>query len=129
MAFRVPEDMFLAAEEIACAAYIFGPEVKSHTSSDVLLVTIGANFISRKCLFTLVPGEQVVQDVLDTLACHLTNEHKKIFKVPSMWYLPTIFSQLALSWTRSPDNLREQFANKYMDKVDFVSRNISPSLC
>ncbi|MED6210115.1 hypothetical protein PIB30_061069 [Stylosanthes scabra] len=122
MAFSVPEDMFLAADEIACAAYIFGPEVSNPTSSDELLVTTGANFISRKCLLTLVPGEQVVQDVLDILACHLTNEHRKIFKSPSMWYLPTIFSQLALSWTRSPDNLREQFANKYMDKVDNVSR-------
>ncbi|MED6194201.1 hypothetical protein PIB30_026318 [Stylosanthes scabra] len=122
MAFKVPEDMFLAAKEIACATYIFGPEVSNPTSSDELLVTTGANFINRKCLFTLVPGEQV----LDTLAYHLTNEHKKLFKVSSMWYLPTIFSQLALSWTRSPDNLREQFANKYMDKVDNVSRIFVP---
>ncbi|MED6194630.1 hypothetical protein PIB30_030255 [Stylosanthes scabra] len=79
LAFKVPDDMFLTAEEVLL------PHI--YTSSariDKLLVSIGANFASRNSLSTLVPGEQVVQDVLDTVTCHLTKEHRKIFKMPSM---------------------------------------------
>ncbi|MED6196240.1 hypothetical protein PIB30_045650 [Stylosanthes scabra] len=105
MAFRVPEDMFLASNEIACAAYIFDTDFIFYClNSDEILETTDANFISGKYLFTLVPGEQVVQDVLDTLACHLQRNIERYSKYPPC------------------DNLREQFATKCMEKVDFVSR-------
>ncbi|MED6200662.1 hypothetical protein PIB30_087411 [Stylosanthes scabra] len=59
MAFRVPDDMFLVSDEVACATYIFGPNVKSPTSSDEILVTTGANFISRKVYLHWCQGNRL----------------------------------------------------------------------
>ncbi|MED6197614.1 hypothetical protein PIB30_058143 [Stylosanthes scabra] len=121
--FRPPEDMILTADELACAAYIFGPDLKSETTKgEKMLVSTITSYVNRESLNSLVPGEQVHQEVIDCLAYMLTQDHKKLVKLPTIWFLPTIFSQLALSWSRPPDQLQKQFADHYMDKVDNLSR-------
>ncbi|MED6212610.1 hypothetical protein PIB30_085120 [Stylosanthes scabra] len=54
----------------------------------------------------------------------LTQEHKKLIRLPSIWFLPTTFSQFALSWSRPPNKVREQLAQHFMHKVDYLSRAI-----
>ncbi|XLS81443.1 hypothetical protein HN51_047274 [Arachis hypogaea] len=92
VSFRPPEDMILTTDEVACAAYIFGPDLKWQVNRDEVLVSTRTAYANRESLATLVPGEQVIQDVIDSLTCILTQEHKKLNKLPSIWFLPTTFS-------------------------------------
>ncbi|MED6196995.1 hypothetical protein PIB30_052640 [Stylosanthes scabra] len=95
--FRPPEDMIQTTDELACVAYIFGPDLKSETTKgEEMLVSTITSYVNREGLSSLVPGEQVHQE------------------------------QLALSWSRPPDQLQKQFADHYMDKVDNLSRIFVP---
>ncbi|MED6206500.1 hypothetical protein PIB30_027298 [Stylosanthes scabra] len=99
--FRLPDDTILTTNELACAAYIFGPDIKSQTTrGEEMLVSTLTCYANREGLSSLVPGEQVYKDVGD--------------------------DQLALPWSRPPNQLRKQFANHYMDKVDNLSRILIP---
>ncbi|XLS65941.1 hypothetical protein HN51_025915, partial [Arachis hypogaea] len=92
ISFRPPEDMILTTDELACAAYIFCPNLKFQVNRDEVLVSTQTAYANRESLATLILGEQVIQDVIDSLACILTQEHKKFNKLPSIWFLPTTFS-------------------------------------
>ncbi|XLU33078.1 hypothetical protein S245_037003, partial [Arachis hypogaea] len=94
ISFRPPEDMILTTDELAYAAYIFGPDLKFQVNRDEVLVSTRTTYANRESLATLIPGEQVIQDVIDSLTCILTQEHKKLNKLPSVWFLPTTFSKL-----------------------------------
>ncbi|XLT06073.1 hypothetical protein HN51_044822 [Arachis hypogaea] len=94
ISFRPPEDMILTTDEVACAAYIFGPDLKWQVNRDEVLVSTHTAYANRESLATLVPGEQVIQDVIDSLTCILTQEHKKLNKLLSIWFLPTTFSAI-----------------------------------
>ncbi|MED6137185.1 hypothetical protein PIB30_062708 [Stylosanthes scabra] len=61
---------------------------------DEMLVSTKISYAKREGLTTLVPGEQVTQE------------------------------QFALSWSRPPNKVREQFAQHFMHKVDYLSRAI-----
>ncbi|QHO19887.1 NADP-dependent malic enzyme 4 [Arachis hypogaea] len=86
--------MILTTDELAYAAYIFGPDLKFQVNRDEVLVSTRTTYANRESLATLIPGEQVIQDVIDSLTCILTQEHKKLNKLPSVWFLPTTFSLL-----------------------------------
>ncbi|XLR07846.1 hypothetical protein S83_035784, partial [Arachis hypogaea] len=94
ISFRPPKDMILTTNEVACAAYIFGPDLRCQVNRDEVLVSTRTAYASRASLATLIPGEQVIQDVIDSLTCILTQDHKKLNKLPSIWFLPTTFSTI-----------------------------------
>ncbi|XLR02583.1 hypothetical protein S83_068781 [Arachis hypogaea] len=64
ISFRPPEDMILTTDEVACAAYIFGPDLKWQVNRDEVLVSTRTAYANRESLATLVPGEQVIQDAI-----------------------------------------------------------------
>ncbi|XLT47790.1 hypothetical protein HN873_040394, partial [Arachis hypogaea] len=59
ISFRPPEDRILTTDELACAAYIFGPDLKFQ---DEVLVSTRTSYANRESLATLISGEQVIQD-------------------------------------------------------------------
>ncbi|XLS47354.1 hypothetical protein HN51_021712, partial [Arachis hypogaea] len=64
ISFRPPEDMILTTDELACAAYIFGPDLKFQVNRDEVLVSTRTAYVNRESLATLIPGEQVIQDAI-----------------------------------------------------------------
>ncbi|XLR53447.1 hypothetical protein S83_004119 [Arachis hypogaea] len=64
ISFRPPEDMILTTDELACAAYIFGPDLKFQVNRDEVLVSTRTAYANRESLATLIPGEQVIQDAI-----------------------------------------------------------------
>ncbi|RYR70164.1 hypothetical protein Ahy_A03g016673 [Arachis hypogaea] len=109
--FAPPTTMKLDDTEIMVATYIFG------TNKD--------NEFGR-FFFNLIPKGWIDQTLLDVYAHMLNDEEKTTSGVLRHWYMPTVFSQMALSGTIPSSQLREDYKEAFMGKVEVLRKIYVP---
>ncbi|TKY63983.1 Carboxy-terminal domain protein [Spatholobus suberectus] len=120
---RFREDMILDDIDAAIAAYIFMTDEENHYGGEIL---IKSNSFTgdRKTLKTLMPKGWMDQEVLNLLACKLTNVEKFLSTEPTTWFLPTTFAQYALDWCDKPENVMDFFKRNFTGKLDYVRKKV-----
>ncbi|QHN95554.1 Ulp1 protease family, carboxy-terminal domain protein [Arachis hypogaea] len=109
LSFRPPEGMHFVGKELAVAAYIFSPDLDKRE----VLVHDDNSRGDRDALLTLRPGQMIVDDVINLACTMLTHENRK-----ESWFLPTTFSQVALSPVNHNIDTFEFIRNRFMGYAD-----------
>ncbi|QHN85167.1 Ulp1 protease family, carboxy-terminal domain protein [Arachis hypogaea] len=107
--FWPPPGMQFFCHELAVAAYVFAQDLEQSE----LLVQNDHCVGNREALWTLRPGEEVVDDVINLVVGMLTagkDRHR--------WWLPTTFSQIALNPTFHCKSTLDYIKAKYMGLAD-----------
>ncbi|XLU99168.1 hypothetical protein S245_013508 [Arachis hypogaea] len=107
--FRPPQGMHFLGKELAVAAYIFSSDLDNRE----VLVKDENSRGDRDALLTLRPGHLIVDDVINLVCTMLTHENRK-----ESWFLPTTFSQVALSSVNHSINTFEFIRNRFMGYAD-----------
>ncbi|MED6210056.1 hypothetical protein PIB30_060505 [Stylosanthes scabra] len=116
LVWRPPGDMHFIGAELVVAAYIFSEDLKN---TPEILVDDDHCKGNRNALCSLVPGEEVMGDVIDLVAGKLSHEKDSL-----RWFLPTIFARMAIdpdgydAATATVDYMR----TRYMGYVKDVSK-------
>ncbi|KAJ1396597.1 Ulp1 protease family, C-terminal catalytic domain [Sesbania bispinosa] len=126
MLFSPPKDMLLDDIDAAVAAYIFGVNKEDKKNGNEILIETKYGKGDRNLLKTLMPKGLVDQEVLNFLACMLTHQDRVICKNTICWFLPTTFSQYVCTWTSPPDILRKRYQERFMGRVEYVSKIFIP---
>ncbi|MED6136681.1 hypothetical protein PIB30_058080 [Stylosanthes scabra] len=124
--FRPPKNMNLNDEELVVAAYIFGPNMSDEKVRAEILVKGTTCDASRETLTILVPKSPLDQDILTLTSAMLFHEVKETFKLAEYWFMPTMFSQYALSWEKKPSILKNFYSKEYMGFVENVYKIFVP---
>ncbi|XP_072084925.1 uncharacterized protein [Arachis hypogaea] len=110
--FRPPLGMEFVGSELAVAAYIFG----NGLSKKEILVPNEHCCGSRGVLHSLLPSEEVVDDVLNLVASRMTSSY--LNEIGNRWWLPTTFAQFALNPTNHCPETLAFIKSKYMKKTN-----------
>ncbi|QHO23134.1 Ubiquitin-like-specific protease 1A [Arachis hypogaea] len=110
LSFCPPPGMQFVGHELAVAAYIF---VNGLQPSEILVENEHCTG-NREALWTLRPGEEVVDDVINlVVAMFSSNMAEK-----QRWWLPTTFAQIAMSPGHHCKSTLDYIVAKYMGFVD-----------
>ncbi|QHO12427.1 Ulp1 protease family, carboxy-terminal domain protein [Arachis hypogaea] len=107
--FWPPPGMQFFGHELAVAAYVFAQDLEQSE----LLVQNDHCVDNREALWTLRPGEEVVDDVINLVVAMLTagKDHHR-------WWLPRTFSQIALHPAFHCKSTLDYIKAKYMGLAD-----------
>ncbi|XLU43309.1 hypothetical protein S245_038123, partial [Arachis hypogaea] len=103
------EGMRFVGKELAVAAYIFSSDLDNRE----VLVEDENSCGDRGALLTLRLGQMVVEDVINLVCTMLTHEDRK-----ESWFLPTTFSQVALSPVNHSIDTFEYIRSRFMGYAD-----------
>ncbi|VFQ91115.1 unnamed protein product [Cuscuta campestris] len=112
--------MILNEVEAGIVAYVFGRN-KDFDREEILIDT---NYMTgkREALRSLIPNEMIDGEVMSLVACMLSFQQQET----RCWFLPPVFAQFVLSWTRSPDRVREILKDTFFGKVDGLRKIFVP---
>ncbi|RYQ85742.1 hypothetical protein Ahy_B10g105340 [Arachis hypogaea] len=120
--FAPPTTMDIDDTEIMVATYIFGTNKDNEFGRQEILAK-GCKFdATRYSFFNLIPKGWIDQTILDVYAHMLNDEEKTTSGVLRHWYLPTVFSQMALSGTIPSSQAREDYKEAFMGKVEVLRK-------
>ncbi|RYR09751.1 hypothetical protein Ahy_B05g078155 [Arachis hypogaea] len=115
--FAPPTTMELDDTEIMVATYVFGTNKDNEFGRQEILAK-GCKFDATKdSFFNLIPKGWIDQTILDVYAHMLNDEEKTTSGVLRHWYMPTVFSQMALSGTIPSSQVREDYKEAFMGKI------------
>ncbi|XLS66023.1 hypothetical protein HN51_025997 [Arachis hypogaea] len=117
LSFYPPTGMNLSTLELVVVAYVFAPDLDKKE----ILVPNDHCLGDRKAFWTLRPGKEVVDDVLNLVATMLTDQ-----RTENTWWLPTTFSQIALNPTTYCKESLEYVERRYMGPVDDITKIYIP---
>ncbi|QHO23276.1 Ulp1 protease family, carboxy-terminal domain protein [Arachis hypogaea] len=124
--FAPPTTMELDDTEIMVATYIFGTNKDNEFGRQEILAK-GCKFdATRDSFFNLIPKGWIDQTILDVYAHMLNDEEKTTSGVLRHWYMPTVFSQMALSGTIPSSQVREDYKEAFMGKVEVLRKIYVP---
>ncbi|QHO19411.1 Ulp1 protease family, carboxy-terminal domain protein [Arachis hypogaea] len=117
--FRPPPRMEFVESELAVAAYIFG----NGLSKEEILIPDEHCYRSRGALHSLLPGEEVVDNVLNLVASMMTASNLDEFVIIRGWfplnfYVDIRSQQFAFNPTNHWPETLAFIRNKYMKKAD-----------
>ncbi|XLR59238.1 hypothetical protein HN51_013596 [Arachis hypogaea] len=117
LAFRPPDGMHFQGSEFVMAAYIFS---KNMDEREILVADEHAQG-DRRTLWSLRPGQQVVDDVINMVASMLSFDN-----MSPKWFLPTTFAQIALSPVNHSIDTFEFIRSNFMGYADNLHRIYVP---
>ncbi|KAJ1377212.1 Ulp1 protease family, C-terminal catalytic domain [Sesbania bispinosa] len=125
--FRPPNEMILDEIEASVAAYIFGLKYEDLEYEFEILVSscLGA-FGERYRLKSLMPKQQLHQDVLNLVVSMLTVNARASSVYSICWFLPIEFSRYCLAWMKPPSSTMNYYKDDYMGKLEFLSKIFIP---
>ncbi|XLU25420.1 hypothetical protein S245_061486, partial [Arachis hypogaea] len=118
LAFRPPDGMHFQGSEFAVAAYIFSKNLDERY--EILVADEHAQG-DRRALWSLIPGQQVVDDVINMVASMLSFDN-----MSPKWFLPTTFAQIALSPVNHSIDTFEFIRSNFMGYADNLHRIYVP---
>ncbi|KAJ1430727.1 hypothetical protein SESBI_07556 [Sesbania bispinosa] len=124
--FRPPTDMVLDEIEAAVAAYIFGLKYEEDLKDEYeILVTSKLGAFGERCrVKSLMPKQEMHQDVLNLVVAMLTDHERENCPYSICWFLPIKFSRYCLAWMKPPSAAMNAYKDDYMGKIDFMSKDV-----
>ncbi|KAJ1392529.1 Ulp1 protease family, C-terminal catalytic domain [Sesbania bispinosa] len=126
--FRPPSEMVLDEIEAYVAAYIFGLKYDDDLKYEFeILVTSRLGIFGERCrVKTLMPKQQLHQDVLNLVVAMVTDHARANYAYSICWFLPTEFSIFCLAWMKPPSAAMDSYKDDYMGKLEFMSKMFIP---
>ncbi|KAJ1392527.1 Ulp1 protease family, C-terminal catalytic domain [Sesbania bispinosa] len=126
--FRPPSEMVLDEIEAYVAAYIFGLKYDEDLKYEFeILVTSRLGMFGERCrVKTLMPRQQLHQDVLNLVVAMVTDHARANYAYSICWFLPTEFSRFCLAWMKPPSAAMNSYKDDYMGKLEFMSKMFIP---
>ncbi|KAJ1400924.1 Ulp1 protease family, C-terminal catalytic domain [Sesbania bispinosa] len=126
--FRPPSDMVLDEIEAAVAAFIFGLKYEEDLKDEyAILVTSKLGVFGERCrIKSLMPRQEMHQDVLNLVVAMLTEHARATCPYSICWFLPIEFSRYCLAWMKPPTASKNSYKDDYMGKIDFLSKMFIP---
>ncbi|KAJ1378002.1 hypothetical protein SESBI_48305 [Sesbania bispinosa] len=122
--FRPPTDMVLDEIEAVVAAYIFGLKYEEDLKDEYeILVTSKLGAFGERCrVKSLMPRQEMHQDVLNLVVAMLTDHARANCPYSICWFLPIEFLRYCLAWMKPPSAAMNAYKDDYMGKIDFMSK-------
>ncbi|KAJ1421252.1 Ulp1 protease family, C-terminal catalytic domain [Sesbania bispinosa] len=124
--FKPPPQMFLRNNEEEVAAYIFmGSNI--FDNQEILVSTDTGKMVGdRRTLKTIMPTRYLSNEVISLVACKLTHLSSLHPDYANCWFLPPQFSELALSYKKTPIEVSQDFRYTFMGYVDNIKKIFIP---
>ncbi|XLU71429.1 hypothetical protein S245_030482 [Arachis hypogaea] len=119
LSFWPPPGMQFIGHKLAVAAYIFANGLQP---SEILVEDEHCTG-NREALWTLRPGEEVVDDLIINLVVAMVSSNKAD---KQRWWLPTMFAQIAMSPAHHCKSTLDYIVAKYMGFADNLRKIYVP---